>query len=159
MTFDPTKFVPAQRAVSLLDEFKKFAFKGNLIDLAVAVVVGTAFTKLVDSFVKNVVMDLVTGIINLLGGGTGDGAGYTTWTILIGPGQHVHVGAFFGELLNFTLVAFVVYLSMVKLLGWIIRRREAEPPKPTREQELLAEIRDLLRQQVGGTPKITEGAG
>ena len=133
---------PARAAWSLADEFRQFAFRGNLIDLAVAVIVGSAFGRLVDSLVKNVLMPLI-GV--LLPGEKG----YQNWKWVIN-GHEVPFGLFLGELVNFLVVTLVVFLFVVKFLGWLDRFRrkeEAAPAPPTREQELLTEIRDLLKER------------
>ncbi len=137
-------FHPARQAASLLDEFKAFAFKGNVIDLAVGVIIGGAFGKIVDSLVKNVLMPLLGALL------PGD-QGYTGWTWTI-HGKAVPYGLFLGEVVNFLIVAAALFLFIVKFLGWVLRARKAAaaaapPPPPTKDQELLAEIRDLLRQR------------
>lgn len=130
---------PKKKVFSLLDEFKQFALKGNVIDLAVGVVIGAAFAKIVDSLVKNIVMPLV-GII------TPDQS-YKDWAIQVG-GSKIAVGEFLGDIINFLIVAMALYLFIVKFLGWVMRARklEAAAPAPlSKDQELLTEIRDLLR--------------
>jgi large conductance mechanosensitive channel len=133
--------VPARRAYSFLKEFKAFALKGNVIDLAVGVIIGAAFGKLVDSLVKNVIMPLIAAVL------PGD-QGYVGWKFTIG-GSEVPYGLFLGEVVNFVIVAFALYVFIVKFIGWVMRMREQEaaaPAPPTKDQELLAEIRDLLKQ-------------
>jgi large conductance mechanosensitive channel len=142
----PSKFLPTKHVFSLWDEFRKFAFKGNMIDLAIAVVIGGAFTKVIESLVKNIIMPLVNAATKPFGGA---GTNWQTWTI---PFVDIPIGHFLADLLNFLLVAFAVFLFMVKLLGWIMRRREEAPPPPTKQEELLAEIRDLLKNQQSGRP-------
>jgi len=140
---DPLKSIgsidPARRAFSLLEEFKNFALKGNVIDLAVGVIIGAAFGKIVDSLVKHILMPL----IGLLFPGE---QGYLGWKIAVGA-KEVPYGLFLGELLNFVIVAFVLYLFIVKFLGFVMKTKQAAPPAPSREQTLLAEIRDLLKAQ------------
>ena len=140
---DPLKSIgsidPARRAFSLLEEFKNFALKGNVIDLAVGVIIGAAFGKIVDSLVKHILMPL----IGLLFPGE---QGYLGWKIAVGA-KEVPYGLFLGELLNFVIVAFVLYLFIVKFLGFVMKAKQAAPPAPSREQTLLAEIRDLLKAQ------------
>jgi large conductance mechanosensitive channel len=128
----------ASRALSLFEEFKNFAFKGNVVDLAVGVIIGAAFGKIVDSLVKQVIMPLVSLILPAK-------TGYTDWKWTI-AGKDIPYGQFLGELVNFLIVAFALYLFIVKFLGWLMKsRKEAAPP--TKDQELLAEIRDLLKKQ------------
>jgi large conductance mechanosensitive channel len=128
-------------ATTLVDEFKAFAFKGNVIDLAVGVIIGSAFAKIVDSLVKHLIMPLL-GV--LLPGNQG----YIGWKWTI-EGQEIPYGLFLSEVINFLIVAAALFFFVVKFLGWImhIRKREAVAPlPPTRDQELLIEIRDLLKQ-------------
>jgi large conductance mechanosensitive channel len=128
--------------MTVADEFRRFAFKGNLIDLAVAVIVGGAFGRLVDSLVKNVLMPLIAVLV------PGE-KGYQSWKWVI-DGHEVPFGLFLGELVNFLVVTLAVFLFVVKFLGWLSRFRqkeEAASQPPTKEQELLAEIRDLLRER------------
>jgi large conductance mechanosensitive channel len=134
-----TESKPAKKAISLLDEFKKFAFKGNMIDLAVGVIIGTAFGNIIQSLVKNIFMPLISLVI------PGE-EGYRNWKITVDQ-KEVPYGLFLGELVNFLVVAFVLYLFIVKFLGWITRAREKEPPPLTKDQELLSEIRDLLKKE------------
>jgi large conductance mechanosensitive channel len=135
-----TEFVPTKQAFSLFDEFKKFAFKGNVIDLAVGVIIGTAFGAVVSSLVKDVIMPLV-GV--LLPGQSG----YVGWVWTLGD-KTVPYGKFLGEVVNFLIVAAAMFLFIVKFLGWVMRAKKEEAAKPaplTKEQELLTEIRDLLK--------------
>lgn len=137
MSLDPTK-----KAFSLLDEFKAFALKGNVIDLAVGVIIGAAFGKIVDSLVKQIIMPLV-GII--LPGKQG----YLDWKWVIN-GKEIPYGLFLGEVVNFLIVALALFLFIVKFLGWLMHTKKNEvaaTPPLTKDQELLAEIRDLLKQR------------
>ena len=143
---------PKLKVASLFDEFKKFAFKGNVVDLAVGVVIGAAFGKIVDSLVKNVVMPA----INLIAGPASDG-GYTKWTLppSAPDGEGIPIGLFLGDVLNFLLVALVLFIFIKKFLGWMMRSRQEELPAVpalTKDQELLAEIRDLLKRQTPPQP-------
>jgi large conductance mechanosensitive channel len=127
------------KAFSLFDEFKAFAFKGNVIDLAVGVIIGAAFGKIIDSLVKHLIMPLIAVIL------PGD-QGYVGWKWVVN-GKEIPYGLFLGEVVNFLIVAFALYLFIVKFLGWVMRTKKAEavaPLPPTRDQELLTEIRDLL---------------
>ena len=128
------------RAFSLLEEFKQFALKGNVIDLAIGVIIGAAFAKIVDSLVKHLIMPLVSVILP-------GQQGYLGWKWVI-DGKEVPYGLFLGEVVNFLLLAFVLYLFIVKFLAFVMRAKKQEavaPPPPSRDQELLAEIRDLLK--------------
>jgi len=132
--------VSTKHVSSLLEEFKNFALKGNVIDLAIGVIIGAAFGKIVDSLVKHIIMPLI-GVIM-----PGE-QGYLTWKWVI-SGKDIPYGLFIGEVVNFLIVALALYIFIVKFLGLIMRKKEAEsaaPPPPTKDQELLAEIRDLLK--------------
>jgi len=135
---------PTARAYSLIEEFKNFAFKGNVIDLAVGVIIGAAFSKIIDSLVRNIIMPLVGLML------PGD-QGYVGWKFVV-RGQEVPYGLFLGEVVNFLIVAVVLFFFIVKFLGWLTRYRKdeaTEAPKLTPDQELLTEIRDLLKAQGG----------
>ena len=124
----------------LLDEFKNFAFKGNVVDLAVGVIIGAAFGKIVDSLVKHLIMPLISVVM------PGE-QGYLTWKWIIN-GKEVPYGLFLGEVLNFLIVALALFIFIVKFLGWLMKNKKRERPaeKPlTKDQELLIEIRDLLK--------------
>ena len=132
-SFDPTK-----TAYSLWDEFKNFAFKGNVIDLAVGVIIGAAFGGIVKSLVEDIIMPLV----GLLLPGT-----ETYEKFMVGT---IPVGKFLAAVINFLVIALALYIFIVKFLGWIMKSKKAEPPPPpTKEQELLTEIRDLLKHRGG----------
>jgi large conductance mechanosensitive channel len=131
-----------RRAFSLFDEFKQFALKGNVIDLAIGVIIGAAFAKIVDSLVKHLIMPLIGVVL------PGE-QGYLAWKWVMN-GKEVPYGLFLGEVVNFLLLAFVLYLFIVKFLGFVMRAKKQEaavPPPPTKEQELLGEIRDLLKRR------------
>ena len=133
---------PAKRALSLVEEFKNFALKGNVIDLAVGVIIGAAFGKIVDSLVKHIMMPFISVIL------PGEES-YLGWKWVIN-GKEILYGQFLGELLNFLIMALALFIFIVKFLGWVTRAKHAEtaaPPPPTRQEELLAEIRDLLKQR------------
>jgi len=127
---------------SLVDEFKKFALKGNVIDLAVGVIIGAAFGKIIESLVKHLIMPTL-GV--LLPGEQG----YLGWKLAI-AGKEIPYGLFLGEVLNFLIVSLALFFFIVKFLGWVLktRKEEAAAPAlvPTIDQELLTEIRDLLKQ-------------
>lgn len=140
---DPMQHAPPfdarRQAFSLFEEFKNFAFKGNVIDLAVGVIIGVAFGKIIDSLVKHLIMPLV-GVIM-----PGE-QGYLSWQWVIN-GQEIPYGLFLGEIVNFLIVALALYIFIVKFLGLVLKAKKEEavvPPPPTKDQELLTEIRDLL---------------
>jgi large conductance mechanosensitive channel len=138
---------PARHAWSLLDEFKTFAFKGNVIDLAVGVIIGAAFGKIISSLVENILMPLIGLLL------PGD-KGYEGWTVTVGA-KTVPYGKFIGDVVNFVIVAAALFLFVVKFLGWVMKAKKQEvvaPPPPTKDQELLMEIRDLLKKGPGPAP-------
>lgn len=130
----------AARARTLLEEFRDFAFKGNVVDLAVGVIIGAAFGKIVDSLVKHLLMPLVSLLVP---GQTS----YLGWKWVV-AGKEVPYGLFLGEVVNFLVIAAALYVFIVKFLGALMRAKQKEaaaPPAPSRTEELLAEIRDLLK--------------
>jgi large conductance mechanosensitive channel len=141
---------PTKKAFSLLEEFKNFALKGNVIDLAIGVIMGVAFGGLVKSLVDNIIMPIVSLVL------PGD-QGYKSWAITIGSGtKPITVGLFLADIVNFLILALALYFFIVKFLGFIMKAKEAAPPPPpTKDQELLTEIRDLLKQQVAGNGATT----
>ena len=134
---------PKKKALTLFDEFKAFAFKGNVIELAIAVIMGAAFGKIVDSAVKHIIMPIISLVV------PGQG-GYLAWKLTVG-GIDIPYGLFIGEVVNFLFVAAAMFFFIVKFLGWIMKLKKEEaaapspPPPPTKDQELLTEIRDLLK--------------
>ena len=137
-------FEPAKRAFSLFEEFKNFAFKGNVIDLAVGIIIGAAFGKIIDSLVKQIIMPLVSLLIP-------SQQGYLGWKWVI-DGKEIPYGQFLGEVVNFLIVSLALFLFIVKFLGWVLKARQEEavaPPPLTKDQELLTEIRDLLKDRRG----------
>jgi len=128
------------KPLTLVNEFRSFALKGNVIDLAVGVIIGAAFAKIIDSLVKSIIMPFISVLMPT-------DKSYLTWKLVINN-QEIPYGLFIGELVNFVVVAAALFLFIVKFLGWIMKSKKeeaAEPPKPTKDQELLTEIRDLLK--------------
>jgi large conductance mechanosensitive channel len=114
-------------------DFKKFAFKGNVLDLAIAVVLGTAFSAVVATIVSGLIMPIVG---ELLPGGS-----WQTWMV-----WKFHIGEVVAALINFLIVAFVLFLLVSKVITALDRRRvEAPVVVISEEVKLLTEIRDLLR--------------
>jgi large conductance mechanosensitive channel len=135
-----TALEPAKQALSLFEEFKAFAFKGNVIDLAVGVIIGAAFGKIVDSLVKQIIMPLVSVLLP-------GQQGYLGWKWVI-DGKEVPYGLFLGEVVNFLIVAVALFVFIVKFLGWMMSSKKADVttvPPLSKDQELLTEIRDLLK--------------
>lgn len=135
--------------MSLLKEFKEFAVKGNVIDLAVGVVIGAAFGKIVSSLVADVIMPAM----GLLMGGV-DLTGLSVSLPSVMEGQKPAVlkyGAFVQTIIDFTIIAFAIFM-LVKGINRFKRKQEeapAAPPEPSAEEKLLTEIRDLLKAQAG----------
>lgn len=145
---DPAK----KKAFSLLEEFKNFALKGNVIDLAVGVIIGAAFSTVVKSLVDNVMMPLISALTGAGPTGTTEKHGFQTWNIDV-RGNDVHIGLFLADIVNFILVALALFIFIQKFLGFVLRYKKEEataPPPPTRDQELLTEIRDLLKENQPG---------
>ena len=144
--------------MGFLQEFKAFALKGNVMDMAVGVIIGGAFGKIVTSLVNDVIMPP----IGLLVGGVDftdlkvtlkqpvlDAAGE-----VLSPAVTWNYGAFLQQVVDFALLAFCVFM-MVKVMNQLIKKREepapapapAPEPEPTAEEKLLTEIRDLLKEK------------
>jgi large conductance mechanosensitive channel len=123
-------------------EFKSFALKGNVLDLAIGVIIGAAFGKIVSSLVNDILMP----ILGLLLGGLN-----FTGLVLTFEDAVIKYGAFLQTVLDFFIVACSIFM-MIKVLSKFKRKEEAKPaapPAPTKEEILLAEIRDLLKEQRG----------
>jgi len=133
---------PAKQALSLFDEFKAFAFKGSVIDLAVGVIIGGAFGNILNSLVHNIIMPLIGVVVP-------GKHGYENWVLVI-RGKAIPYGRFLGDIVNFLIVALALYIFIVKFMGWIMafRKEQADAAPPlTKDQELLTEIRDLLKEE------------
>lgn len=122
--------------MKLLAEFKAFAMRGNVVDLAVAVVVGAAFGKIISSLVDGIIMPLI-GLI--LGGIDISGKTFTLGHAV------VKWGLFLQTIIDFTLIALAIFV-VVKLINTVKKNQEEQPPPPVEEVLLLREIRDLLKQ-------------
>jgi large conductance mechanosensitive channel len=134
---------PRDRVRTLAEEFRAFALKGNVVDLAVGVIIGAAFTRIVDSLVANVLMPLLNSVLPTAQ------ESYTEWAFTLN-GSRVPFGKFLGDVINFLLIAVALFLLIRKFLGWVMSLHQSgavaeETPSLTRDQELLTEIRDLLR--------------
>ncbi|WP_303272618.1 large-conductance mechanosensitive channel protein MscL [uncultured Alistipes sp.] len=141
--------------MKFLQEFKEFALKGNMVDMAVGVIIGGAFGKIVSSLVNDIIMpplgmllgktdfsnlrvDL-SGVRDSMSGAAADSAATPVYW---------NYGAFIQQCIDFAILAFCVFL-MVKLMNRLMRRKKAAPAPaaPSKEELLLTEIRDLLREQ------------
>jgi large conductance mechanosensitive channel len=125
--------------MSWMKEFREFAIRGNVVDLAVAVIIGTAFGKIVSSFVADLVMPLIGILIG--------GVQYENLIWQVGNAK-VTYGKFLQNVVDFVIIAFVIFL-MVKLINHLRRKEEKEPKAapPPRQEQLLEEIRDLLKRK------------
>ena len=133
----------------MLEEFKKFALRGNVVDLAVGVIIGAAFGAIVSAMVG----DLIMPVVGALTGGL-DFSNYffplstkvTAGTLAEAQkqGAVLAYGHFLTVTLNFVIIAFVLFL-VIRAMTQLMRKEEAKPAPPTKQEELLAEIRDLLK--------------
>ena len=136
----------------MLKEFREFALKGNVVDLAVGVIIGAAFGSIVTSLVGDVIMPIIgsiTGGLDFTNYFTPLSKAVTAGNLADAKKQGAVLawGNFLTLTLNFFIIAFVVFI-VNRLMNQLKRREEAAPsapPKPTREAELLTEIRDLLK--------------
>lgn len=139
--------------MGMLKEFKEFAVKGNVVDLAVAVIIGGAFGKIVSSFVNDIVMPpigiLIGGVdfkyLNIiLKDATTDAAGEAVAAVTL------NYGMFIQNVIDFAIIAFVIFLAVKGIKNLSKKKEEAPappPPAPTASEKLLEEIRDLLKKQ------------
>ena len=129
-----------------IEDFKKFALKGNVVDMAVGVIVGTAFNKIVTSLVNDVVMptlSIFTGKVNL--------ADLMYVIDASNPDAIVAIkyGAFLQNVVDFLIIALTIFV-VIRVMGNLQRKKEEAPkpaPKPSNEEVLLTEIRDLLKEK------------
>ena len=137
----------------MLQEFRKFALRGNVVDLAIGVIIGAAFGKIVDSLVNDVMMPVIGPIFGRLDftnnfiGLTAASAAAPTYDAAKKAGATLGYGTFITVTVNFIIVAWVMFL-VVRGMNRMMREAEAAPPPPaapSREAVLLAEIRDLLK--------------
>jgi len=133
--------------MSVLSEFKAFAVKGNVVDMAVGIIIGAAFGKIVSSFVGDVVMPP----LGLLIGGVDFSDLAITLKAAAGdaPAVVLAYGKFIQTVIDFVIVAFAIFLGG-KAINRLRRQEEgapSTPPLPSKEEELLGEIRDLLKEQ------------
>jgi large conductance mechanosensitive channel len=136
----------------VLKGFKEFLARGNIVDLSIAVVIGTAFTALVTNFTKSVVQPLIDGI------GAGKDADYGVLRIPIYGGQTIDLNVLLSAAINFILVAAVVYFLVVVPYNRLRKRGEVEQAQDT-ELSLLTEIRNLLAGETDGKHVTGPGTG
>lgn len=131
--------------MGMVQEFKTFALRGNVVDLAVGVVIGAAFGKIVGSLVDHVIMPPIGLLIG--------GVDFSDIRLTLraaseeAPAVVMQLGTFINTLIQFLIIAFAIFL-VVKAINRLQRKEEAKPappPEPSAEEKLLAEIRDLLK--------------
>ena len=135
--------------MSLINEFKAFAVRGNVVDMAVGIVIGAAFGKIVSSFVDGLIMPPLGLLIG--------GVDFSDLAIVLkdaigeAPAVVLRYGAFIQTVVDFVIIAFAIFMA-IKAINHL-KRKEAEapsaPPAPSKEELLLTEIRDLLKEQRG----------
>ena len=107
---------------NLWGEFKTFAFKGNMIDLAVGLIIGAAFGSVVKSLVDHVIMPLIAAVVP-----NSEGVESIGFTV---NGSKVPVGLFLGAVINFLIIALAVFLLVVKIVGSVVKKTSGPPPAP-----------------------------
>jgi len=125
--------------MGMISEFKSFAMKGNLVDMAVGVVMGAAFGTVVKSFIDDVFMPAISPIMN--------GVDVGSWSIKMPGGEDaavINIGTFINATISFIIVAFVMFM-IIKAMNKAKKKEEAAPSAPPAQEVLLAEIRDLLK--------------
>ena len=145
-------FLSNLKIMSFIKEFKDFAMRGNVVDLAVGIIIGGAFGKIVSSFVSDIIMPpigVLIGGVNFsdlaitLKESTTDAAGE------ILPAVTINYGSFVNTIIDFVIIAFAIFL-MIKAINRFQQKKEeapAPPAAPSKEEQLLTEIRDLLKEQ------------
>jgi large conductance mechanosensitive channel len=129
----------------MLQEFKDFAIKGNVIDMSVGIIIGAAFGKIVSSFVADVIMPPIGALVG--------GVDFTKLAVTIkekagdAPAVTLNYGNFLQTMVDFTIIAIAIFI-VIKLINNLKKAEEAAPapaPEPSKEELLLTEIRDLLK--------------
>jgi len=130
-----------------LNDFKTFAMRGNVLDMAVGIIIGGAFGKIVSSLVADVIMPPIGMLVG--------GINFTEWKIVlhhalieegqvVKPGVTMNIGNFIQTISDFIIIAFSIFL-VVKAINTLQQKKEAAPAAPNKQEELLTEIRDLLK--------------
>jgi len=133
----------------MLDEFKKFALRGNVVDLAVGVIIGAAFGAIVNSLVGDIIMPVVgaiTGGLDFSNYFIPLSAKVTAATLIEAKKQGAVLawGNFLTIAINFIIIAFVLFLA-IRAIGRLIAKEAEKPVPPSKQEQLLTEIRDLLK--------------
>lgn len=132
--------------MSIFKEFRDFAMRGNVVDLAVGVIIGAAFGKIVSSLVADIIMPPLGLLIG--------GIDFKQFAVTLRPAEGdvpaviMHYGVFIQNIFDFIIVAFAIFMA-IKLMNKVYKKADEPkaPPAPTREELLLTEIRDLLKTQ------------
>lgn len=134
--------------MSFLKEFREFAMKGNVVDMAVGIIIGAAFGKIVSSLVADIIMPPLGLLIG--------GVDFKQFSVILReaheglPAVVLNYGVFLQTVFDFVIVAFAIFMA-IKVMNKVRREKEeatpTEPPAPTSEEVLLSEIRDLLKEQ------------
>lgn len=133
--------------MSFFHEFKEFASRGNVMDMAVGIIIGAAFGKIVSSFVEDVIMPPIGVLVG--------GVNFTDLAVTIKdavgetPAVTLNYGNFLQTVFDFVIIAFAIFL-VIKAMNKLKRQQEekpAEPPVPSKEETLLTEIRDILKEK------------
>ncbi|MGB3211480.1 MAG: large-conductance mechanosensitive channel protein MscL [Desulforhopalus sp.] len=133
--------------MGIVQEFKEFAVKGNVVDMAVGIIIGAAFGKIVSSFVGDVIMPPIGVILG--------GVDFSNLAFVVkeaagdAPAVMISYGKFIQTIIDFTIIAFAIFIA-IKAINTLKRKEEAAPeapPKPSAEEVLLTEIRDLLKER------------
>jgi len=128
--------------MSILKEFKEFAVKGNAVDMAVGIIIGASFGKIIASLVADVVMPPIGVLVG--------GVNFTKLAITLKeavgdvPAVTLNYGNFIQSVVDFTIIAFAIFMA-VKLINKLKKQEATAPAEPTKEELLLTEIRDLLK--------------
>jgi large conductance mechanosensitive channel len=126
--------------MKMVDEFKAFAMKGNVVDMAVGIIIGAAFGKIVTSLVADVLMPPIGLMVG--------GIDFSSLSVALMGGVDIKYGRFLNTIIDFIIVAFAIFM-MIKALNRLKKKEEAKPaelPKPSEEVLLLTQIRDLLKE-------------
>ena len=138
--------------MSLIKEFKDFAMRGNVVDMAVGVIIGAAFGKIVSSLVNDIIMPLVgvvTGGMDFTDLKWVIQKGITEGETVIQPEVTMNYGAWIQTVVDFLIVAFCIFV-MIKFMNQLRKKKEEAPaptPEPTKEEQLLTEKRDILTEK------------
>jgi large conductance mechanosensitive channel len=130
--------------MSLASEFKQFAMRGNMIDLAIGIIIGTAFGRIISSLVQDVIMPPIGLLLGNMD--------FTDLAVVLKPATEdtpavtLNYGLFITTIIDFIIIALVVFM-IIKAINMMKRKEEEKPatPAPSREEVLLAEIRDILK--------------